>query len=463
MQSFDVVILGAGSAGEVIANTLVNSGRSVAMIEQLRVGGECAYVSCMPSKAMLRSARSRNQARNLVSLGGSSQPVVLDSDASAYTNAVSRRDRIVLNRSDAKASERAISGGVSLFRGRGACTSNDRVTVGEVELGWHDLVITTGGRALIPKIEGLKEIQFWTSDQALSAQQMPVSVLIVGGGPVGCELSQIFTSFGVETTLVEFSDQLAGKEHPEIAARLAANLISQGVDLYLNTKVAKVEQAGKDKTLIHLSNGHQIIVEKLILAAGRQPNSDKIGMDLLGIIPSKSGALEMDEFCRVRGQERVWAAGDITGIAPFTHTANYQGRIVAGNILGGHQTANYTAIPRAIYTDPPVSSVGRVQGPDKAEGLISERFDMEGLSRNRTDGESGGLLILTADREKGTLVGATAIGPRADEWMAEATLAIRAQIPLSILSDVVHAFPTFGEAFEEPFRKLAEIIPPLSR
>ena len=460
MVSFDVVVFGAGSAGEMIANILVDSGRSVAMIEQLRVGGECAYVSCMPSKAMLRSAQARNLARNLTSLGGSSQPALLDGDASAQSSAVARRDRIVLNRSDAKAAERAISGGVSLFRGHGVCTAKDRITIGDDELSWNDLVIATGSRASIPKIDGLKEIQFWTSDQALSAQNLPESVLIVGGGPVGCELSQIFMGFGVKTTIVEFSEQLAGKEHPEIAALLASNLISHGLDLFLNTKVVKVENAAEGKTLIYLSNGRQVVVEKLILAAGRQPNSDGIGLDLLGIIPSKSGALEIDELCRVRGQEHIWAAGDITGIAPFTHTANYQGRIVAGNILGGYRTANYSAIPRAIYTDPPVSSVGTVQGLGGSKELISERFDMEGLSRNRTDGESGGLLIITADREKGIVVGATAIGPHADEWMAEATLAIRAEIPLSILSDVVHAFPTFSEAFEEPIRKLAELIHP---
>ena len=463
MVSFDVVVFGAGSAGEMIANILVDSGRSVAMIEQLRVGGECAYVSCMPSKAMLRSAQARNLARNLASLGGSSQPVLLDGDASALSSAVARRDRIVLNRSDAKAAERAISGGVSLFRGHGVCTAKDRITIGDDELSWNDLVIATGSRASIPKIDGLKEIQFWTSDQALSAQNLPESVLIVGGGPVGCELSQIFMGFGVKTTIVEFSEQLAGKEHPEIAALLASNLIGQGLDLFLNTKVVKVERAAEEKTLIYLSNGRQVKVEKLIIAAGRQPNSDEIGLELLGIIPSKNGALEIDELCRVRGQKRVWAAGDITGIAPFTHTANYQGRIVAGNILGGHQIANYSAIPRAIYTDPPVASVGTVQGPGEANGLISERFEMEGLSRNTTDGESGGLLILTADRVRGILVGATAIGPHADEWMVEATLAIRAQIPLSILSDVVHAFPTFGEAFEEPIRRLAELISTLSK
>ena len=458
MSHFDVVILGAGSAGEAIANTLVAAGRSVAMIEKLRVGGECAYISCMPSKAMLRSALARNQAKKLVLLGGSSQQVELADSGAAFRTAVMRRDLIVHNRSDVAAVARAISGGVALYRGNGIFTASDRITIGGDELSWNDLVISTGTRALIPKIEGLAEVEFWTSDKALSAQQAPESVLIVGGGPVGCELSQIFSSFGVKTTLIEFSEQVAGKEHPEIAARLALNLIEQGVDVQLNTSVVKVETVLGGQVRVSLSNGKAVTVARLIIAVGREPNSDEIGLERLGIIPNKSGAIEVDELCKVKGQEHVWAAGDITGIAPFTHTANYQGRIVSSNILGKKQIANYTAIPRAIYTDPPVASVGTLERTGEAPGLISERFEMKDLPRNSTDGESGGLLILTADSVSGTLVGAAAIGPHADEWMVEATLAIRAQIPLAVLSDVVHAFPTFGEAFEEPIRKLAKLI-----
>lgn len=458
MNHFDVVILGGGSAGEAIANSLVTAGRSVAMIEKLRVGGECAYISCMPSKSMLRSALARNQAKRLVALGGSSQAIAINDDTAAFRTAVLRRDLIVHNRSDVAAAARAISGGVALYRGNGIFTASDRITIDNDELGWHDLVIATGTSAAIPKIEGLADVEFWTSDIALSAQQSPESVLIVGGGPVGCELSQIFASFGIKTVLVEFSEQLAGREHPEIAAVLVHNLMEQGVEVQLNTNVVKVGVGHGGGVMVNLSNGKEVLVERLIIATGRKPNSEKIGLEHLGITPSKSGAIEVDELCRVKGQEHVWAAGDITGIAPFTHTANYQGRIVSSNILGKKQIANYTAIPRAIYTDPPVASVGTLERAGEATRLISERFEMKDLPRNFTDGESGGLLILTADSVSGTLVGAAAIGPHADEWMVEATLAIRAQIPLTVLSDVVHAFPTFGEAFEEPIRKLAELI-----
>jgi dihydrolipoamide dehydrogenase len=195
-------------------------------------------------------------------------------------------------------------------------------------------------------------------------------------------------------------------------------------------------------------------VERIILAVGRHPSSADLGLEVLDIDVDDAGAITVDGHCRVTGHEHVWAAGDVTGIAPFTHTANYQARIIADNILGGDRIANYTAIPRAIYTDPPVSSVGRNPEPKDDEDVITSELDLVDVARTLTDGAAGGLLVLTADRERGVLVGAAAIGPKADEWLAEATLAIRAQIPLAVLRDVVHAFPTYGEAFEPALRAL---------
>ena len=251
MKYFDVVVLGAGSAGEPIATALASAGRSVALIEQLRVGGECAYVSCMPSKAMLRSAQVRNTAKNLVVLGGASYPVDLDDHFEAYRWAAVRRDRIAKFRNDADSAASAVKVGVELYRGTGIFTNFNRISVGKDELTWTDLVLATGSSPTIPKIDGLDEIEFWSSEDALSAPECPKSVLIVGGGPVGCELAQVYSRFGSETTLVEFSDQLAGKEHPDIARRLAHNLRSEGVNVLLNTKVSKVEITDDKKTLVH--------------------------------------------------------------------------------------------------------------------------------------------------------------------------------------------------------------------
>jgi len=453
MKQFDVVVLGAGSAGELISNTLASEGKSVALIEKLRVGGECAYVSCMPSKSMLRSAQSRNEAKHLLALGGSSRNLEFDDDASAFKCAAARRDRIVEFRSDQQAASHAIELDVVLIRGNGIFISKDRLKVGAKELGWSDLVIATGSKASIPKIEGLASIDFWTSDLALSINEIPKSVLIVGGGPVGCELAQLFSRFGAKTTIVQFSDQLADREDREVATRLAENLRSDAVVVLLNTSVIKVEMTADKKTRAYLSDNSSVVVERVVIAAGRHPNTEAIQIELLGVVPNEKGAIEVDERCRVLGQPHIWAAGDVTGIAPFTHTANYQARIVSNNILGIDQIANYSAIPRAIYTDPPVASVGKTKSSED-DGLVTSRIELSQVSRNSTDGAMGGVLVLTADIVKGVLVGASAIGPHADEWIAELTLAIRAQVPLNVLCDVIHAFPTFGSAVEQPLREL---------
>ncbi len=454
MRHFDVVILGAGSAGELIATTLARTGRSVALIERLRVGGECAYVSCMPSKAMLRSAQIRNTAKRTVELGATVRALELDGESNAFRWAAARRDRISEYRDDSGAAASAIEDGVVLLRGNGYIAGPNLISINEDVISWSDLVIATGSEPSLPKIKGLETIDPWMSDDALSVKDCPKSILIVGGGPVGCELAQVFARFGSETTLVQKGAQLASMEHPDIAARLCDILKDDGVNVLLKTEVIEFELCSDKQTRAYLSDGSNILVEKVIIASGRQPNTATLGLGILDVEVEPSGAVRVDEHCRVLGQENIWAAGDVTGVAPFTHTANYQGRIVLSNLMGMEQKANYDAIPRAIYTDPPLASVGRMADLKNQEGLITASFDLDDLSRTATDGSLGGLLVLTADPVRGVLVGASAIGPGADEWLAEATLAIRAEIQLSLLCDVVHAFPTYGEAFERPLRDL---------
>ncbi len=458
MESFDVVVLGAGSAGESISQSLAAAGRRVALVEALRVGGECPYVACMPSKAMLRSAQARVEARHLHDLAGASVDPVLDDDDLAFRRAVERRDDVADSRDDAAAAEGAEQAGVVLVRGRGRVVREGVVDVEGRELGWTDLVVATGSHPVEPPVEGLERVPTWTSDEALSAQDRPRSLVVMGGGAVGCELSQVHVRFGVRTTLVEAGPQVAGKEEPSIAAALAQVLRDDGVDVRLGVEVQRAELTADGLAKVHLSDGTSVEAERVLVAVGRTPTTGGLGLDVLGVEPGDSGALDVDEHCRVVGQEHVWAAGDVTGTAPYTHTANYQARIVTANLLGERRSADYRAIPRAVYTDPAVASVGMAEEQAREQGIdaMTAVMDLGETARAGTEGAGGGRLVLTADRVKGVLIGASAIGPRADEWLSEATLAIRAEVPLSVLTDVVHAFPTFGEAYEPPLRELAE-------
>lgn len=374
----------------------------------------------------------------------------------AYVLAAHRRVGITDFRSDSKSADEISALGIDLYRSHGSIVGGNQVETDGHRIEFVDLAIATGSTSTIPKIEGLQKINYWTSDQALSSDYVPESIAIIGGGPVACELAQMFARFGSETIVIEFSLQLAGKEHPKIAERLAFVLRDDGITILLDTEVVKVEPGQGHKTVITCSDDKVIEVDQVIVATGRHPRISGIGLEVLDIPTNEHGWIEIGSDCRVKGNLHIWAAGDVTGIAPFTHTANYQARIIVENILGGSMHADYSAIPRAIYTDPAVASVGLLINSDNNPFFASTFEELSSLSRNETDGEAGGLLILTADLGKGILLGAAAIGPHAEEWLSEAAIAIHARISLTVLSERIHAFHTFSEAFDAPHRKLLE-------
>jgi pyruvate/2-oxoglutarate dehydrogenase complex dihydrolipoamide dehydrogenase (E3) component len=416
-EHFSVVILGAGSAGEAAARGLAQRGVSVALVEKSLVGGECPYLACMPSKALLRMAslRSKN--------GGPS-----------WTEAVAFRDQVADHRDDTDTARALANEGVAIVRGRGVVTAAGRIRVGPRELSYDDLVIATGASAVVPDLPGMGEADVWTSDDALSGDELPQRLLVLGGGPIGCELAQVYARFGCEVTIVESDEQLLSREPRFVGEHVQRALEADGVRCKTGTKLDRIPDEADLRVLV---------------AVGKKPRVEGIGLESLGIVCTEDGAVPVDERCRVI--DHLWAIGDVTNLAPYTHAANYQAKVVVDNITGTHRVADYRAIPRTVYTDPTVFCVGQTDG-----GLVTAAADLGETARAVVEDRKDGRVELYADRESGKLVGAAAVGPGADAWAAELTLAIRAEVGLDVLADVVHAFPTYGEVLETPYAQLLD-------
>jgi pyruvate/2-oxoglutarate dehydrogenase complex dihydrolipoamide dehydrogenase (E3) component len=655
VPDFDVVVLGGGTSGVLVAAGLAHAGRSVVLVEAGLVGGESPYLACLPSKSMLASVRR----------------------GETWEHAVARRNEVTGHLDDSRFAARLADAGVTLIRGTGQVTEPGSIEVtmagrgrrgqpGKTVLGYADLVIATGSEPLAPPVEGLTDVPTWTSAEALSSQDLPRHLIVMGAGPAGCELTQIYAAFGSQVTLIEAEPQLLPDEAAFAGEILSDALRRTGADLRLGSPVVKAAPLDKGLALI-LADGTSLEGDRILLATGRRPRLAGLGLDKLGITPSAAGALPVDATCRVRtangqptgatgqpattpaqptaaassaaqqavppvrpaapparpaaapgpptaaataqaatatgqsgaspqpatasgafpaqpvtatgqpvavpgqpvsatapgqpgavpgqpvaataqpgavpaqpvavpaqpvavpgqpvavpaqpvaattqpvtapgqpaktsvqlaaaaataqpaaattgqpsaasataeqpttatgqattGSGRVWAAGDVTGIAPYTHTARYQASVVIANILGEHRVADYRAIPRCVYTTPSVCCVGVTPGHAAAAGiqLRTVGHDLAETARAAVEDDDRGRIELYADMTRGdTLVGAAAVGRSAEEWMGELALAIRAGIPLKMLADVVHAFPTYGEAIERSLRELAVGVP----
>ncbi|QKG25594.1 dihydrolipoyl dehydrogenase family protein [Actinomadura verrucosospora] len=432
---YDAVVLGGGTAGELVATGLARAGRDVALVENRLVGGESRYFACVPSKSLLLSARR----------------------GETWEMAVARRDALTGHRAD----ERIVAGmaeeGVTVLRGRGQVTAPGRIEVDGAEHGFGDLVLCTGSEPVIPPVDGLADVPLWTSDGALAVPDLPRRLVILGGGPVGCELAQVYAAFGSQVAVVEASGRLLTAEAPFAGEVLADALRRMGVDLRLGAALSQVER--KESGLrLWLSDGGTLDADRILVAAGRRPRVEGLGLETLGVATSPGHGVPVDETCRVPSSSGdVWAAGDVTGVARTTHAARYQARLVLANLLGEHRAADYRAIPRVVYTTPTVYAVGI--SPKQAEelgiDLLTAGYDLAATARAAVEADERGRVELYADRSRGLLIGAAAAGLYAEEWMSEIALAIRAETPLSVLTDVVHAFPTYGESVEAPLRELA--------
>ncbi len=442
---YDVVILGAGPAGEVALNTLLKADRRVALVEQEIIGGECSNWGCIPTKTLLRPTELKGKCERAA---GVNTPSLDFERLSAY------RDYMVSDHDDTKRVASYEARGVAVFKKGGRVAGPGKVEVGGLVLETDAIIVATGAEAVVPPIPGLAEAGYWTNREATDLTEVPASAVVIGGGAVGVELAQFLARFGSEVTLVQGAERLADREEPQIGDLLAEILEGDGIDLRLGVHAEAVRVEG-DERVVELDDGSEARGEVLVVATGRRPRTQEIGLETVGIEPTRRG-ITVDERCRAGAG--VWAIGDVTGIAAFTHVGKYQGRIAAMDIMGLPAKADYRAVPRVYFTDPEVACVGMTEEQARQAGIdvATATIDLPtSIARPYTFQERPtGKLGIVVDAERQILVGAWAVAPLASEWMHSAVLAIRAEISIAILKDTIAQFPTFSEAFGAALRAL---------
>ena len=459
-KQFDVVCLGGGVAGEAISAGLRDSGLTLAVVERELVGGECPYWGCVPSKTLLRSGETLSEADRARRLAASRVEWTVD-----VPKVSARVLWMARNLDDSRPAAALEATGAVLFRGEGRLTDPRTVEVGGAQLvARRAVVIANGSTAAIPPIPGLDTIEFWTNRQAAIPRELPSSLAILGGGAIGVELGQAYARLGCKVTLIEAGPKFLALEEPEAGAALLPHLQADGITMMIGDPCVAIEKQSREpfrraspqslSVIVHLKSGAAVSADRLLVATGRRPNAD--AWRTTGIARTERGWLKVDPTT-LEAQPGIFGAGDVTGLGGFTHLAYYHGQVVARRLRGIDARADHTAIPRVTFTDPEVASVGLSEAAARARGIdvIVAKADPGETARGTIHDFHGGALKLVGDRKRGVLVGATLVTPRAGEILGELVLAVKLGTPLTVLADVIHAFPAFNRVLGESLGELA--------